>query len=92
LRLSTKTSISLTSFSGSTASSSETGKVFAQVKIIYIDPLPIKIADKKTQQPFINLVATIIEKSSELSILNSRLPNLIIRNTTISNQRRANQN
>lgn len=56
----------------------ETGKVFAQVKIIYIDPLPIKTANKETQQPFINFATTIIEKSSELSILNSRISNLIM--------------
>ena len=31
----------------------EGGKVFAQVKIIYIDPLPIKIISLPNQQPFI---------------------------------------
>ena len=37
------------------SSINETGKVFAQVKIIYIDPLPIKNISLEAQQPFITL-------------------------------------
>ena len=37
------------------SSINETGKVFAQVKIIYIDPLPIKNISLEAQQPFIAL-------------------------------------
>jgi hypothetical protein len=44
----------------------ETGKVFAQVKIIYIDPLPIKSIDKEAQNYF-------IEKADQLIILNKQI-------------------
>ena len=38
----------------------ETGKVFAQVKIIYINPLPIKVVTKEQQQEIITLVDKIL--------------------------------
>jgi type I restriction-modification system DNA methylase subunit len=44
----------------------EGGKVFAQVKIIYIDPLPIKKISLTEQQPF-------IEKANSMLILNKEL-------------------
>ncbi|PQA90394.1 N-6 DNA Methylase [Chryseobacterium piscicola] len=44
----------------------EGGKVFAQVKIIYIDPLPIKIVSSLNQQPF-------IEKADQMISLNKGL-------------------
>lgn len=44
----------------------EGGKVFAQVKIIYIDPLPIKKISLTEQQPF-------IEKANLMLILNKEL-------------------
>jgi len=44
----------------------ESGKVFAQVKIIYIDPLPIKEIGAKAQQPF-------IEKADKMLALNQQL-------------------
>ncbi len=44
----------------------ETGKVFAQVKIIYIDPLPIKEIPQEAQQPF-------IEKADKMLSLNKQL-------------------
>ena len=37
------------------SSINESGKVFAQVKIIYIDPLPIKNIPNDSQQPFVEL-------------------------------------
>jgi hypothetical protein len=44
----------------------EEGKVFAQVKIIYIDPLPVKIAKKDVQKPF-------IDKADKMLVLNLAL-------------------
>lgn len=38
----------------------ETGKVFAQIKIIYINPLPIKVVTKEQQQEIITLVDKIL--------------------------------
>jgi type I restriction-modification system DNA methylase subunit len=43
----------------------ETGKVFAQVKIIYIDPLPIKIAKPSVQNQFIEKVDYIIQATND---------------------------
>jgi hypothetical protein len=42
----------------------ETGKVFAQVKIIYINPLPIKVLNPKVQQPLVDKVNLMINKSN----------------------------
>ena len=44
----------------------ETGKVFAQVKIIYIDPLPIKEISQKAQQPFIEKADKMLELNKQL--------------------------
>ncbi len=51
----------------------EGGKVFAQVKIIYIDPLPIKIAKEEIQKPFIIKVEEIISFTSQLKMIQSSL-------------------
>lgn len=45
----------------------ETGKVFAQVKIIYIDPLPIKSVSLEKQNVFIHKVDNLLEKSKIFS-------------------------
>lgn len=44
----------------------ETGKVFAQVKIIYIDPLPIKNIPLAKQQPFIALADKMLSLNADL--------------------------
>lgn len=44
----------------------ETGKVFAQVKIIYIDPLPIKNISLAEQQPFIDLAHKMLTLNADL--------------------------
>lgn len=43
----------------------ETGKVFAQVKIIYIDPLPFKVIDSISQDSFVSKVDSIVSASSK---------------------------
>ncbi len=54
----------------------EGGKVFAQVKIIYIDPLPIKIAKEEIQKPFIIKVEEITSVTSQLKAIQSSLTGL----------------
>ena len=54
------------------SSINESGKVFAQVKIIYIDPLPIKVVNEDTQQLFIDLADTMLSKNSQLQEKRSR--------------------
>jgi len=44
----------------------ESGKVFAQVKIIYIDPLPIKEISIEYQQPFIERATKMLELNKQL--------------------------
>lgn len=44
----------------------ESGKVFAQVKIIYIDPLPIKVATINNQIPFIENADQMLLNSEKL--------------------------
>ncbi len=48
------------------SSINEQGKVFAQVKIIYIDPLPIKVISESDQLPFIEIANLMLAKNSEL--------------------------
>ena len=48
------------------SSVNESGKVFAQVKIIYIDPLPIKVVDEAIQQPFVTLAETMLSLNQQL--------------------------
>ena len=54
------------------SSVNESGKVFAQVKIIYIDPLPIKVVDETIQQPFITLADTMLSLNKQLQEKRSR--------------------
>jgi len=54
------------------SSVNESGKVFAQVKIIYIDPLPIKVVDEAIQQPFVTLADTMLSLNSQLQEKRSR--------------------
>lgn len=44
----------------------ETGKVFAQVKIIYVNPLPIKEISLEAQQPFIEKANLMLSLNKEL--------------------------
>ena len=48
------------------SSVNESGKVFAQVKIIYIDPLPVKVVSEASQQPFIALADTMLSLNTQL--------------------------
>ena len=48
------------------SSINETGKVFAQVKIIYINPLPIKDISKGQQKPFIELADKMLSLNEDL--------------------------
>ena len=54
------------------SSVNESGKVFAQVKIIYIDPLPIKVVDEAIQQPFVTLADTMLSLNQQLQEKRSR--------------------
>lgn len=54
------------------SSVNESGKVFAQVKIIYIDPLPIKVVSEASQQPFITLSDTMLNLNQQLQDKRSR--------------------
>lgn len=47
----------------------EGGKVFAQVKIIYIDPLPIQILSKDKQLPFEEIADKILEYKKEIQLI-----------------------
>jgi type I restriction-modification system DNA methylase subunit len=49
----------------------EKGKVFAQVKIIYINPLPIRVISSGDQQPFVEKVNLIINLSHSFQSLKS---------------------
>jgi len=60
----------------------EEGKVFAQIKIELLKLLPIKIADEKTQQPFITLVAQILaakkkDPSADTSALEKQIDEMV---------------
>lgn len=50
----------------------EAGKVFAQVKIIYIDPLPVKVIPLEAQQPFISLADKMLSLNKDLQEKRSR--------------------
>lgn len=49
----------------------ESGKVFAQVKIIYIDPLPVKTASIGEQGVFVNQVDLILKLNKDFSSISS---------------------
>lgn len=48
------------------SSINESGKVFAQVKIIYVDPLPIKNISSEQQKPFIELADKMLALNEDL--------------------------
>jgi type I restriction-modification system DNA methylase subunit len=54
------------------SSINEGGKVFAQVKIIYIDPLPIKILSKENQIPFEVAADKIMLAKKQLQLINDK--------------------
>jgi hypothetical protein len=54
------------------SSINETGKVFAQVKIIYVDPLPIKNIPLSAQQPFIALADQMLSLNTDLQAKRQR--------------------
>jgi hypothetical protein len=54
------------------SSINEAGKVFAQVKIIYVDPLPIKNISLSDQQPFIALADQMLSLNADLQAKRQR--------------------
>jgi hypothetical protein len=54
------------------SSINESGKVFAQVKIIYVDPLPIKNISFAEQQPFITLADKMLSLNTDLQTKRQR--------------------
>jgi len=54
------------------SSINESGKVFAQVKIIYVDPLPIKNISESEQQPFIALADKMLSLNTDLQTKRQR--------------------
>jgi hypothetical protein len=56
----------------------ESGKVFAQVKIIYIDPLPIKNTTIQEQQKFIDKAILIAKDKKELSKIATSFYDLLL--------------
>ncbi|WP_322550279.1 Eco57I restriction-modification methylase domain-containing protein [Flavobacterium psychraquaticum] len=50
----------------------EGGKVFAQVKIIYIDPLPIKEISQENQIPFIKKADLMLSLNKELQMVSTK--------------------
>lgn len=55
----------------------ESGKLFAQVKIIYVNPLPIKQILISDQQPFIEKAETMLQKNKELQTIKSNVVKLL---------------
>lgn len=63
----------------------EEGKVFAQVKIIYIDPLPIPIISLPQQQPLSRKAEDMLSLNKELSIVSEKYQKTILRKFSIDN-------
>ena len=64
------------------SSINETGKVFAQVKIMYIDPLPIKDCNREQQKPIIDLVDKILaakkaDNTADTSAMEAEIDRLV---------------
>lgn len=57
----------------------ESGKIFAQVKIIYIDELPIKNIPLEKQQPFIEKADKILSLNKELQDLSQKFQRMLLR-------------
>jgi len=70
----------------------ETGKVFAQVKIIYMDPLPIKLASDQDQKLFSKKVDQITEYTSNFESLRLQFINLLLSKFDIDKLSRKLQN
>ena len=57
----------------------ENGKLFAQVKIIYIDELPIKEISLQEQQPFIEKADKMLSLNKELQEISQKFQRMIMR-------------
>ena len=57
----------------------ESGKIFAQVKIIYIDELPIKNIPLEKQQPFIEKSDKMLSLNRELQDLSQKFQRMLLR-------------
>ena len=57
----------------------ESGKIFAQVKIIYIDELPIKNISLEKQQPFIEKSDKMLSLNKELQDLSQKFQRMVLR-------------
>ena len=57
----------------------ESGKIFAQVKIIYIDELPIKNIPLEKQQPFIEKSDKMLSLNKELQDLSQKFQRMLLR-------------
>lgn len=57
----------------------ESGKIFAQVKIIYIDELPIKNIPLEKQQPFIEKADKMLSLNKELQGLSQKFERILLR-------------
>ena len=57
----------------------ESGKIFAQVKIIYIDELPIKNIPLEKQQPFIEKADKMLSLNRELQDLSQKFQRMLLR-------------
>ena len=57
----------------------ESGKIFAQVKIIYIDELPIKNIPLDKQQPFIEKADKMLSLNKELQDLSQKFQRMLLR-------------
>lgn len=57
----------------------ESGKIFAQVKIIYIDELPIKNIPLEKQQPFIEKADKMLFLNKELQDLSQKFQRMLLR-------------
>jgi hypothetical protein len=66
------------------SSVNESGKVFAQVKIIYVDPLPIKNIPLAEQQPFITLADKMLSLNTSLQTKRQRFLKRLSDNITVT--------
>ncbi len=55
----------------------ERGRVFAQVKIDYVNELPIKLINSTSQSPFIDKIDIMLEKTKELDLIRFTFLNFI---------------
>ena len=57
----------------------ESGKVFAQVKIIYIDPLPIKNISLESQKPFLEKAGQMLNLNTDLNEVSGKFQRTLAR-------------